>query len=84
MKGDYLNVFILRFISDTTPAIFAVVLLFICPGANIFKGHPYRNLIEWRVLQKLFPWNIIFLSAGSLAIADGFQVIHYQFLTIFY
>jgi len=62
-----------KFISDTTPAIFAVVLLFICPGANIFKGHPYRNLIEWRVLQKLFPWNIIFLSAGSLAIADGFQ-----------
>ena len=33
----------LRFVTDTTPAIIAVVLIFICPNKNIFNGNDFAN-----------------------------------------
>ncbi len=71
----------LRFVTDTTPAILAVIFLFVCPRENIFKGRSYRNLIDWKDLQTSFPWNIIFLIGGALVMATGFEVM--SFILIF-
>jgi hypothetical protein len=37
-------------------------------------GNEYEHLIKWKSLQELFPWNVILLIGGGLAIAEGFQV----------
>lgn len=62
-----------RYVTDTTPAIMIVLALFACPKKNIFKGHHYEHLISWKKLQEIFPWNVLFLIGGGLAIAKGFQ-----------
>ena len=54
--------------------ILAVLLLFACPKKNVFLGNQYEHLINWQSLQKVFPWNVILLVGGGLAIAEGFQV----------
>jgi di/tricarboxylate transporter len=64
-----------RFVSDTTPAIIAVFFLFICPRENIFKGNKYSHLMDWKQLQKLFPWNVLLLLGSGLVLANGFKVI---------
>lgn len=90
--------------SDATPAIFAVLLLFACPKENIFagklyfkanfdafydiiknkiEGKPYQHLIDWKSLQKIFPWSIVLLLGGGLVMADGFKVKIYSFFFIF-
>ncbi len=56
----------LRYVTDTTPAIIAVILIFCCPKKNIFDGHPYQHLIEWKELQNTFPWAILLLLGGLL------------------
>jgi sodium-dependent dicarboxylate transporter 2/3/5 len=74
VKTFFLFFFFKRYVSDSTPAILAVFLLFILPGENIFEGRPYKHLIHWKTLQNLFPWDVLLLLGGSLAMADGFQV----------
>lgn len=37
--------FDLSYITDTTPVIFILVLLFVWPNENIFKGLEYANII---------------------------------------
>ena len=64
----------LRYITDTTPAILISILIFAWPKENIFKGKPYAHLIGWKELEKNFPWEVILLGGGSLAMADGFFV----------
>ena len=49
-------------------------MLFACPKRNIFKGHKYEHLLSWKKLTEIFPWNVLFLIGGGLAIARGFQV----------
>ncbi|CAF0964879.1 unnamed protein product, partial [Brachionus calyciflorus] len=62
-----------KFVSDTTPALVAVLLLFACPKYNIFKGQHYEHLMNWKQLQNIFPWNVVLLIGGGLAVAEGFQ-----------
>lgn len=62
-----------KFVSDATPAVLAVLVLFACPKKNIFLGHEYEHLIKWKSLQEIFPWNVILLIGGGLAVAEGFQ-----------
>ena len=62
------------FVTDTTPAMLIVLLLFIWPKENIFDGKPYGHLITWKNIDKDFPWDVILLGGGSLALAEGFQV----------
>ena len=50
------------------------MVLFACPKKNIFLGYEYQHMIEWRSLQAIFPWNVILLVGGGLALAEGFQV----------
>lgn len=65
--------FYLSYVSDTTPAILIVILTFMWPKKNIFKGHAYEHLLKWSDMRD-FPWEVILLGGGSLAIADGFEV----------
>ncbi len=48
--------------------------MFLLPSENIFKGKPYNHLIQWKTLEKVFPWDVFLLLGGSLAMAEGFQV----------
>jgi di/tricarboxylate transporter len=69
-----LTKFKFSYLSDTTPAIFILILLAVWPKHNIFKGKPYQNLISWKTIQEQFPWNIIIFTGGSFAMVKGFQV----------
>ena len=31
----------------------------------------YEPMLTWKIIEKHFPWTIIFLVGGSLALADG-------------
>jgi hypothetical protein len=62
-------------VTDATSAIIAVILLFCCPKDNIFKGREYKHLVDWNMLQKVFPWSIFFLIGGGLVMAAGFEVL---------
>ena len=59
------------YITDTTPAIFIVILLFVWPKENVFRGKPYGHLITWKNIDDGFPWDVILLGGGSLALAEG-------------
>jgi hypothetical protein len=91
------------YVSDTTPAILIIILMFVWPKHNIFKGNittvmprlldnglkqfhsilhsipffrigkDYEHLIGWKDFIK-FPWDVILLGGGSLALAYGFEV----------
>ncbi|RNA06658.1 solute carrier family 13 member 2, partial [Brachionus plicatilis] len=61
-----------KYVSDTTPAILIVILSFVWPKNNIFQGHKYEHLLKWSDMIN-FPWDVILLGGGSLAIAKGFQ-----------
>ena len=50
-------------VSDTTPVFFVLLVMSLWPRENIFRGKPYRHLIDWRNVQEFFPWRII-LFAG--------------------
>ena len=43
------------------------------PKENVFKGKPYGHLITWKNIDEGFPWDVILLGGGSLALAEGFQ-----------
>jgi hypothetical protein len=45
-------------------------------------GKPYNNLLDWKSVQKSFPWDVILLSGGSLAMADGFMVLFFALILI--
>lgn len=65
-----------RYVSDTTPAILIVILSFVWPKKNIFVGYRYEHLLKWKDMID-FPWDVILLGGGSLAIAEGFQVFNF-------
>ncbi|MDZ7815852.1 MAG: DASS family sodium-coupled anion symporter [Planctomycetota bacterium] len=58
----------LKYIHDSTIAIFGSILLFIIPS-NLKKG---RFILDWKTAVKI-PWNVILLFGGGLALAKGFQ-----------
>ena len=51
-----------------------VVLLVAWPKNNIFSGKKYEHLVDWRTINDSFPWYIILLGGGGLALAEGFEV----------
>lgn len=63
-----------EYISDATPALLIVVLLFMIPAEprNWAKSPP---LLEWQTIQEKFPWNIFMLVGGGFVLAKGTQVI---------
>jgi len=56
------------FITDTTPVIFCVILVFMCPKENVFRGKPYSNLMKWKVIETEFPWGVILLGGWFIVI----------------
>ena len=53
-----------------------LILLFltIWPKENIFAGKEYKNLIDWKIINNSFPWNILLFAGGSFALSKGFEV----------
>lgn len=62
------------FITDTTTAIFVFFCMAIWPKYNIFKGHKYVAMMDWNQIESKFPWSVILLLGGSLAMAEGCDV----------
>lgn len=70
--GGWSNIFFeKKFITDTTPVIFCIVLAFMCPKENPFK-RPYKSLMNMSIIESDFPWGVILLGGGSLSMAEGF------------
>ena len=61
--------------TDTSSAIFVLFCASSWPKENIFKGKKYEPLMSWPYIQKQFPWGVILLVGGSLALAEGSEVI---------
>ncbi|NWI57508.1 S13A2 protein, partial [Calyptomena viridis] len=72
------------YVTDGTVAIFISILLFIIPsgfsnnsreqtdGRSKFQAPP--PLLDWKVVHKKMPWNIVFLLGGGFALAKGSEV----------
>jgi len=58
-----------KFVDDSTVAVAAAVLLFLVPEG---PGSA-RRLMDWETLAKGFPWDMIVLFGGGLALAGGFE-----------
>ena len=65
------------FITDTTTAILVLFCIMVWPKKNIFKGENYFPLMSWVDVEKMFPWSVVILLGGSLAMAAGCDVISY-------
>ncbi|NXJ04230.1 S13A2 protein, partial [Odontophorus gujanensis] len=67
------------FVSDATVAIFVSVLLFIIPSEFAIEQQTDHKtkirappaLLNWKVVHKKMPWNIVFLLGGGFALAKG-------------
>ncbi|NXC51219.1 S13A2 protein, partial [Penelope pileata] len=70
------------YVTDATVAIFIAILLFIIPSefAVRTKGEQTDSkpkirappaLLEWKVVHKKMPWNIVLLLGGGFALAKG-------------
>ncbi|GAU98852.1 hypothetical protein RvY_09940 [Ramazzottius varieornatus] len=67
------------YISDTTPGVLMGFLLSLWPVYNPFRrslgGHypSYEPILNWKVMATKFPWDVLLLLGGALALADGVQ-----------
>ena len=70
------------FVSDATPAILIGFMLFLWPSklpnfgdAESFgKRLKYEAILNWKIVSKKFPWDVVLLLGGALALADGVEV----------
>ena len=68
------------FISDATPGVLIGFLFFLWPTENPFKKNSdgqyatYKPILNWKVMATKFPWDVILLLGGALALAEGVQV----------
>ncbi|NXT76610.1 S13A5 protein, partial [Zapornia atra] len=75
-----------KYISDSAPAVFIALLLFILPANKpkfITKSDPEHTeedikkpflsppLLDWNVVQRKMPWSIVLLLGGGFALADA-------------
>lgn len=44
------------------------------PDDNIFKGRPFKPIVEWNDIQKIFPWQTILLIGPVITIAEAMEV----------
>ncbi len=63
-----------RLMNDSTVSATIIILLFVCPKENIFKGKSYQHLIDWDNLQTLFPWDVILVIGGAICLSEGVRV----------
>ena len=61
----------ISYITDTSSATLVLILICVWPKQNPFKSDTYEPLMTWKTIEKLFPWSLIFLIGGSLAMAEG-------------
>ncbi|CAF0969591.1 unnamed protein product [Brachionus calyciflorus] len=61
-----------KYISDATPAILVVILIFIFPKNGLFSMDKYEPLLQWKDMND-FKWDILLFVGGSSAIAAGFE-----------
>lgn len=59
------------YVTDSSSAILVVFIITSWPKQNIFSGKKYEALLSWKFIQTNFPWSIILLVGGSLAMAEG-------------
>ncbi|XP_046386158.1 sodium-dependent high-affinity dicarboxylate transporter 3-like isoform X2 [Ischnura elegans] len=64
-------------ITDSTPAIFFVLLLFLLPADSKFASCTGNHevspaLLKWSFIHKKLPWGLILLLGGGFAMATGF------------
>jgi len=57
-------------IGSASATLLIVILLFAIP-ADPYKDPSGVTLLEWRVVEKQFPWGIILLMGGGFALAEG-------------
>uniref|UniRef100_A0A8D0FMB4 Solute carrier family 13 member 5 n=1 Tax=Strix occidentalis caurina TaxID=311401 RepID=A0A8D0FMB4_STROC len=71
-----------KYITDSAPAVFIALLLFILPankpkfiGWNPIMSDPEQAeeapLLDWNVVQRKMPWSIVLLLGGGFALADA-------------
>uniref|UniRef100_A0A8D0FQA6 Solute carrier family 13 member 5 n=1 Tax=Strix occidentalis caurina TaxID=311401 RepID=A0A8D0FQA6_STROC len=72
-----------KYITDSAPAVFIALLLFILPankpkfiGWNPIMSDPEQPflsapLLDWNVVQRKMPWSIVLLLGGGFALADN-------------
>uniref|UniRef100_A0A8C0B9K9 Solute carrier family 13 member 5 n=1 Tax=Buteo japonicus TaxID=224669 RepID=A0A8C0B9K9_9AVES len=69
-----------KYITDSAPAVFIALLLFILPAnkpkfigwnPNIKKPFLSAPLLDWNVVQRKMPWSIVLLLGGGFALADA-------------
>uniref|UniRef100_A0A8C0HLS9 Solute carrier family 13 member 5 n=1 Tax=Buteo japonicus TaxID=224669 RepID=A0A8C0HLS9_9AVES len=71
-----------KYITDSAPAVFIALLLFILPankpkfiGWNPSMSDPEQTeeapLLDWNVVQRKMPWSIVLLLGGGFALADA-------------
>ncbi|KAK2585406.1 hypothetical protein KPH14_010078 [Odynerus spinipes] len=69
-------------IKDSTPVIFASILMFFIPKEPAFiycwsknpakrPTKPSEGLITWKVIETKMPWSLMFLLGGGFAISKG-------------
>jgi len=57
-------------IGSASATLLIVILLFVIP-ADPYKDPAGATLLEWRVVERKFPWGIILLMGGGFALAEG-------------
>lgn len=72
-----------RYVSDTTPAILILFLLVIWPKRNIFKGHKYDHLVQWKTITTSYPWHILLLGGNILGTCHLLNQVIYQHIVAF-
>uniref|UniRef100_A0A8C0B9F1 Solute carrier family 13 member 5 n=1 Tax=Buteo japonicus TaxID=224669 RepID=A0A8C0B9F1_9AVES len=76
VKGWLYSLFFSRYITDSAPAVFIALLLFILPAnkpkfIDIKKPFLSAPLLDWNVVQRKMPWSIVLLLGGGFALADA-------------
>ncbi|XP_013394197.1 solute carrier family 13 member 5-like [Lingula anatina] len=76
------SLFKAKYVSDATPAILVALLLFMLPAKGLWcfsgkkdqkKPGPSPALLDWKTVEKNFPWGVVILLGGGFALADSAQ-----------
>lgn len=65
---------ILLQISDGTVVLFTVFLMFFIPAQNRAVG---RRILEWDMVLKQLPWDVLLLLGGGFALSEAFSATHF-------